>query len=213
MADRIKAMKALVKRLNEAAQAYYAQDTEIMSNYEYDALYDQLQKLEQETGIVLSDSPTVHVGYEAASSLPKKTHDSPMLSLDKTKDTAVLADWLGDQKAVLSWKMDGLTIVLRYEQGELVKAVTRGNGYVGEVVTANARVFKNVPHRIPFKGTLILRGEAMIHYSDFNEINSRIPGGEAKYKNPAKSLQRARSGSSITRLRHSEMFTFMLFLW
>ncbi len=212
MADRIKAMKALVKRLNEAAQAYYAQDTEIMSNYEYDALYDQLQKLEQETGIVLSDSPTVHVGYEAASSLPKKTHDSPMLSLDKTKDTAVLADWLGDQKAVLSWKMDGLTIVLRYEQGELAEAVTRGNGYVGEIVTANARVFKNIPHRIAYKGTLILRGEAVIRYSDFNRINENLQEGEAKYKNPRNLCSGAvrQLNNKITASRNVYFYAFSL---
>ena len=160
------------------------QDTEIMSNYEYDALYDELVQLEKETGITLSNSPTIHVGYEVVSELPKEEHEYPMLSLDKTKDVQTLSDWLGDQMGVLSWKMDGLTIVLTYDNGELVKAVTRGNGYVGEVITNNAKVFKNVPHRIAFKGKLTLRGEAVIKYSDFNALNNQIEDSEAKYKNP-----------------------------
>ena len=160
------------------------QDTEIISNYEYDALYDELVQLEKETGITLSNSPTIHVGYEVVSELPKEEHEYPMLSLDKTKDVQTLSDWLGDQMGVLSWKMDGLTIVLTYDNGELVKAVTRGNGYVGEVITNNAKVFKNVPHRIAFKGKLTLRGEAVIKYSDFNALNNQIEDSEAKYKNP-----------------------------
>ena len=160
------------------------QDTEIMSNYEYEALYDELVQLEKETGITLSNSPTIHVGYEVVSELPKEEHEYPMLSLDKTKDVQTLSDWLGDQMGVLSWKMDGLTIVLTYDNGELVKAVTRGNGYVGEVITNNAKVFKNVPHRIAFKGKLTLRGEAVIKYSDFNALNNQIEDSEAKYKNP-----------------------------
>ena len=180
-ADRI---KALTEILNRASKAYYMQDTEIMSNYEYDALYDELVQLEKETGITLSNSPTIHVGYEVVSELPKEEHEYPMLSLDKTKDVQILADWLGDQMGVLSWKMDGLTIVLTYDNGELVKAVTRGNGYVGEVITNNAKVFKNVPHRIAFKGKLTLRGEAVIKYSDFNALNNQIESSEAKYKNP-----------------------------
>jgi len=180
-ADRI---KELTEILNRASKAYYMQDTEIMSNYEYDALYDELVQLEKETGITLSNSPTIHVGYEVVSELPKEEHEYPMLSLDKTKDVQVLADWLGDQRGVLSWKMDGLTIVLTYDNGELVKAVTRGNGYVGEVITNNAKVFKNVPHRIAFKGKMTLRGEAVIKYSDFNALNSQIEDSEAKYKNP-----------------------------
>lgn len=180
-ADRI---KELTEILNRASKAYYMQDTEIMSNYEYDALYDELVQLEKETGITLSNSPTIHVGYEVVSELPKEEHEYPMLSLDKTKDVQTLADWLGDQTGVLSWKMDGLTIVLTYDNGELVKAVTRGNGYVGEVITNNAKVFKNVPHRIAFKGKLTLRGEAVIKYSDFNALNSQIEDSEAKYKNP-----------------------------
>lgn len=180
-ADRI---KELTEILNRASKAYYIQDTEIMSNYEYDALYDELVQLEKETGITLSNSPTIHVGYEVVSELPKEEHEYPMLSLDKTKDVQTLSDWLGDQMGVLSWKMDGLTIVLTYDNGELVKAVTRGNGYVGEVITNNAKVFKNVPHRIAFKGKLTLRGEAVIKYSDFNALNNQIEDSEAKYKNP-----------------------------
>lgn len=180
-ADRI---KELTEILNRASKAYYMQDTEIMSNYEYDALYDELVQLEKETGITLSNSPTIHVGYEVVSELPKEEHEYPMLSLDKTKDVQTLSDWLGDQMGVLSWKMDGLTIVLTYDNGELVKAVTRGNGYVGEVITNNAKVFKDVPHRIAFKGKLTLRGEAVIKYSDFNALNNQIEDSEAKYKNP-----------------------------
>ena len=180
-ADRI---KELTEILNRASKAYYMQDTEIMSNYEYDALYDELVQLEKEMGITLSNSPTIHVGYEVVSELPKEEHEYPMLSLDKTKDVQTLSDWLGDQMGVLSWKMDGLTIVLTYDNGELVKAVTRGNGYVGEVITNNAKVFKNVPHRIAFKGKLTLRGEAVIKYSDFNALNNQIEDSEAKYKNP-----------------------------
>lgn len=151
-------MKDLVKKLNEAAKAYYQEDREIMSNREYDELYDQLEKMEKDTGIVLADSPTVNVGYEAVDSLPKETHETPMLSLDKTKDREVLREFIGSHKTLLSWKMDGLTIVLTYDHGELEKAVTRGNGAVGEVVTNNARVFRNVPLKIPFQGRLILRG-------------------------------------------------------
>lgn len=180
-ADRI---KELTEILNRASKAYYMQDTEIMSNYEYDALYDELVQLEKETGITLSNSPTIHVGYEVVSELPKEEHEYPMLSLDKTKDVQTLSDWLGDQMGVLSWKMDGLTIVLTYDNGELLKAVTRGNGYVGEVISNNAKVFKNVPHRIAFKGKLTLRGEAVIKYSDFNALNNQIEDSEAKYKNP-----------------------------
>ena len=180
-ADRI---KELTEILNRASKAYYMQDTEIMSNYEYDALYDELVQLEKETGITLSNSPTIHVGYEVVSELPKEEHEYPMLSLDKTKDVQTLSDWLGDQMGVLSWKMDGLTIVLTYDNGELVKAVTRGNGYVGEVITNNAKVFKNVPHRIAFKGKLTLGGEAVIKYSDFYALNNQLEDSEAKYKNP-----------------------------
>ena len=177
-------MKDLVKKLNEAAKAYYQEDREIMSNREYDELYDRLEKLEKETGIVLADSPTVSVGYEAVDSLPKETHETQMLSLDKTKDREVLREFISGHKTLLSWKMDGLTIVLTYDQGQLEKAVTRGNGTVGEVVTNNARVFKNVPLRIPFEGRLVLRGEAVIRYSDFERINRSIEDVDARYKNP-----------------------------
>ena len=184
MDSKLDRIKELVKLLNEASKAYYQQDTEIMSNREYDMLYDELVELEKETGITLSDSPTVKVGYELISNLPKEYHQRPILSLDKTKDINALKQWLGSQTGVLSWKLDGLTIVLTYENGELIKAVTRGNGEVGEVVTNNVRVFKNVPLRIPFKGNLILRGEAVISYSDFEKINREIAVEELKYKNP-----------------------------
>lgn len=182
--EKLHRMKELVEKLREASMAYYAQDKEIMSNFEYDKLYDELAKLEQETGMVLTGSPTISVGYEAVDELPKEAHESPMLSLGKTKDREELKDWLGDKAGVLSWKLDGLTIVLTYQGGELVKAVTRGNGEVGEVITNNARVFKNIPLRIRYQGELILRGEAVITYQDFEKINSRIDDVDAKYKNP-----------------------------
>lgn len=177
-------MKELVQKLNEAAKAYYQEDREIMSNREYDALYDELEQAEKITGIVLADSPTVRVGYEAVDALPKETHESPMLSLDKTKDREVLRGVIGNHKTLLSWKMDGLTIVLTYENGELQKAVTRGNGIVGEVITNNARVFRNIPLKIAYQGRLVLRGEAIITYSDFERINNSIEDVDAKYKNP-----------------------------
>ena len=160
--EKLHRMKELVEKLREASMAYYAQDKEIMSNFEYDKLYDELAKLEQETGMVLTGSPTISVGYEAVDELPKEAHESPMLSLDKTKDREELKDWLGDKAGVLSWKLDGLTIVLTYQGGELVKAVTRGNGEIGEVITNNARVFKNIPLRIRYQDELILRGECRI---------------------------------------------------
>lgn len=177
-------MKELVQKLNAAAKAYYQEDREIMSNREYDALYDELEQAEKITGIVLADSPTVRVGYEAVDALPKETHESPMLSLDKTKDREVLRGFIGNHKTLLSWKMDGLTIVLTYENGELQKAVTRGNGIVGEVITNNARVFRNIPLKIAYQGRLVLRGEAIITYSDFERINNSIEDVDAKYKNP-----------------------------
>lgn len=177
-------MKELVSTLNCAAKAYYAQDTEIMSNLEYDQLYDELTVLEEKTGVILANSPTIHVGYEAVDELPKERHEKAMLSLGKTKNREELRDWLNGKEALLSWKLDGLTIVLTFFEGKLAKAVTRGNGEVGEVVTNNAKVFKNVPLSIPFQGELILRGEAVITYSDFEEINNRIEDVDAKYKNP-----------------------------
>ena len=184
MENSLQRMKELVETLNGAAKAYYQEDREIMSNQEYDSLYDQLEQLEKETGTVLTNSPTVRVGYEAVNQLPKEEHPSPMLSLDKTKDREVLRSFIGGHKCLLSWKLDGLTIVLTYENGELVKAVTRGNGIVGEVITNNARVFKNIPLRIPYKGQLVLRGEAIITYSEFERINETIGDADAKYKNP-----------------------------
>lgn len=183
--DKREQIKELIKKLNEASRAYYKDDIEIMSNLEYDKLYDQLEELEKETGIVLANSPTQKVGYEVLQSLPKEAHKSKMLSLDKTKEVSQLKSWLGHEKGLLSWKLDGLTVVLTYENGKLAKAVTRGNGEVGEVVTANAKAFENLPVNIPFnEGTLTLRGEAFIKYSDFERINRDIPELDAKYKNP-----------------------------
>ena len=182
--NKIEKIKELTKKLNAASEAYYKNDIEIMSNFEYDRLYDELVELENETGITLNDSPTVKVGYETVQQLPKEAHEKRMLSLDKTKSIAELKVWLGNQKGLLSWKIDGLTVVLTYEGGELVKAVTRGNGDIGEVITNNAKTFKNLPKRIPFKGELVIRGEAFIKYSDFDKINQKIPEFDAKYKNP-----------------------------
>ncbi|MDF2653988.1 MAG: ligase LigA [Bacillota bacterium] len=184
MENKLSSMKEKVRILNEAAKAYYQENREIMANIEYDKLYDELQELEQETGVVLSNSPTIRVGYELLSNLPKEAHEKVMLSLDKTKDTEALKDWLGDQTGLLSWKLDGLTIVLTYLEGKLVKAVTRGNGEVGEVITNNAKVFANVPLSIAYQGNLVLRGEAVIRYSDFYKINQEIEDVAAKYKNP-----------------------------
>lgn len=177
-------MRQLVSMLNEASKAYYAQDREVMPNYEYDRLYDELVELEKITGVVLTNSPTVKVGYEAVDELPKERHEAPMLSLAKTKSREELQSWLNGKQGILSWKLDGLTIVLTYSNGRLVKAVTRGNGEVGEVITNNARVFCNLPVSIPCQGELILRGEAVISYSDFAKINSEIADVDAKYKNP-----------------------------
>ena len=167
-------MKELTHLLDRAAKAYYQEAREIMSNLEYDRLYDELKSLEKETGVTLAGSPTVKVGYEVLSELPKERHESPMLSLDKTKEVEELQEWVGVHKSLLSWKLDGLTIVLTYENGSLVKAVTRGNGEVGEVITGNARVFKNVPLAIPFGGELVLRGEAVI--TSTGKSRMRMPG-------------------------------------
>ena len=184
MENKMQRMKELIPILVQAAKAYYQEDREIMSNFEYDRLYDELASLERETGVILSGSPTQQVGYQVLEELPKETHESPMLSLDKTKSVEDLAEWLGDQKGLLSWKMDGLTIVLTYRGGELSKAVTRGNGEIGEVITPNARTFVNIPLRIAYQGELTLRGEAIIRYSDFTRINEEIEDVDAKYKNP-----------------------------
>jgi DNA ligase (NAD+) len=164
-------IKELIEILNRASKAYYDDNEEIMSNFEYDALYDELVNLENETGIILSNSPTQNVGYEAASSLPKEKHEKPMLSLDKTKDRDALKEWLSDKEGVLSYKLDGLTIVLTYKNGNLVKAVTRGNGQIGEVITNNAKCFENIPLKINYDQLLIIRDEAIIKYSDFKKIN------------------------------------------
>lgn len=209
---RIERIKELTALLNEAAKKYYMEDTEIMSNLEYDALYDELVALEAETGITLSGSPTVKVGYEVASELPKETHEHPMLSLDKTKDVAALAGWLGESRGVISWKLDGLTVVLTYEGGLMTKAVTRGSGIEGEVITNNARVFANVPRSIPYKGKLTIRGEAVIKYSDFNEINEKIADASAKYKNPRNLCSGSvrQLDSRVTKERNVHFFAFNL---
>ena len=182
--DKKQRITELTELLDKAAKAYEQEDREIMSNFEYDALYDELRALEEETGFVLANSPTQHAGYEILSELPKERHESPMLSLDKTKDREALVSWTGEQESILSWKMDGLTVVLTYRDGELFKAVTRGNGEIGEVITNNARVFKNIPLKIAYKGELVLRGEAVIRYSDFEQINAAIEKDEDRYKNP-----------------------------
>ena len=212
MKDRYSEIQEKVQLLNQASKAYYQESREIMSNLEYDRLYDELVQLEQETGIVLASSPTVNVGYEVLSQLPKERHPSPMLSLDKTKHTAELADWLGEQKGLLSWKIDGLTIVLTYEGGQLFKAVTRGNGEVGEVITPNARVFENLPIQIPFQGRLVLRGEACIRYSDFQRINETIDDVDARYKNPRNLCSGSvrQLSNKITAQRNVNFFAFAL---
>lgn len=184
MDEKLLLMKEKIKLLNDAGKAYYQENREIMSNFEYDRLYDELVELEKETGITLSNSPTIHVGYELLSNLPKEQHEKPMLSLDKTKDVSTLKDWIGSNEGILSWKLDGLTIVMSYLDGRLVKAVTRGNGEIGEVITNNARVFSNIPVNIGYKGSLVLRGEAVISYSDFEKINNEIKDVDARYKNP-----------------------------
>lgn len=212
MENSLQRMKELVEKLDQAAKAYYQEDREIMSNQEYDSLYDQLEQLEKETGTVLTNSPTVRVGYEAVNELPKEEHPSPMLSLDKTKDREVLRGFIGNHKCLLSWKLDGLTIVLTYENGELVKAVTRGNGIVGEVITNNARVFKNIPLRIPYKGQLVLRGEAIITYSEFERINETIGDADAKYKNPRNLCSGSvrQLNNEITAKRNVRFYAFAL---
>lgn len=212
MEDKKKRMRELVELLNRARRAYEQEDTEIMSNYEYDSLYDELQDLEKELGTTLASSPTVNVGYEVLSELPKERHERPMLSLDKTKDVERLKEFLGDQKAVISWKLDGLTIVLTYRDGELQKAVTRGNGEVGEVITNNARVFQNLPCRIPYQGELVLRGEAVISYRDFEKINEEIEDVDARYKNPRNLCSGSvrQLNNEITARRNVKFYAFTL---
>lgn len=210
--DKTARMKELIATLKEASRAYYAQDREIMSNYEYDKLYDELVSLEEETGTVMAGSPTVSVGYEAVDELPKERHESPMLSLGKTKSREDLRDWLGEQKGLLSWKLDGLTIVLTFRDGQLFKAVTRGNGEIGEVITGNASVFVNLPLSIPFKGELVLRGEAVITYEDFRKINDQIADADARYKNPRNLCSGSvrQLNNEITAQRNVRFFAFAL---
>ncbi len=212
MEEKIRRIKELTALLTEAGKAYYQESRELMSNYQYDQLYDELAGLEKETGVILSGSPTQKVGYEVLSELPKEAHESPMLSLDKTKDVEDLAQWLGDQAGLLSWKLDGLTIVLTYENGSLVKAVTRGNGEIGEVITSNARAFSNVPLSIAYKGQLVLRGEAVISYSDFKAINQEIQDGDARYKNPRNLCSGSvrQLNSQITAQRNVKFMAFAL---
>ncbi len=210
--DKLARIKYLSDTLNAASRAYYAEDREIMSNYEYDALYDELAALEQETGVVLANSPTVSVGYEAVEELPKERHETPMLSLGKTKDREELRSWLQGNRALLSWKLDGLTIVLTYREGRLAKAVTRGNGEIGEVITNNARTFKNLPLRISFQGKLVLRGEAVISYADFEKINREIPEEADRYKNPRNLCSGSvrQLNNEITARRNVQFYAFSL---
>ena len=210
--SKIDRIKDLVEQLNAASESYYAKDQEIMSNYEYDKLYDELVELEKETGVTLANSPTVNVGYEAVDELPKERHESPMLSLGKTKSREELRDWLQGNPAILSWKLDGLTIVLTYREGKLAKAVTRGNGEIGEVITNNARTFKNLPLNISYTGELILRGEAVITYADFEKINGEIEDVDARYKNPRNLCSGSvrQLNSQITAQRKVHFFAFAL---
>lgn len=210
--DKTKRIRELIGTLRAAGRAYYQESREIMSNFEYDKLYDELVSLEKETGIVFANSPTQNVGYEVVSALPKERHEKPMLSLNKTKSVEELTDWLGGQTGLLSWKMDGLTIVLTYQNGTLVKAVTRGNGEIGEVITANAKAFVNVPLNISYQGELILRGEAIIRYSDFEKINEQIEDVDAKYKNPRNLCSGSvrQLNSEITAQRQVHFYAFSL---
>ena len=211
-ADKMAHMRELVDILNRARRAYEQEDKEIMSNYEYDRLYDELLELEKELGTTLAASPTVNVGYEVLSNLPKERHERPMLSLDKTKEVERLREFLGDQKAMISWKLDGLTIVLTYRNGSLEKAVTRGSGEEGEVVTNNARVFRNIPLVIPYQGELVLRGEAVISYKDFEKINEEIGDADAKYKNPRNLCSGSvrQLNNEITAKRNVRFYAFTL---
>ncbi len=212
MEEKKERMKELAGLLNQAARTYYQEAREIMSNFEYDRLYDELEALERETGVILSGSPTLRVGYEVLSELPKERHERPMLSLDKTKDVETLKEWVGPRRTLLSWKLDGLTIVLTYRDGQLFKAVTRGNGEVGEVITNNARVFQNLPLKISFAGELVLRGEAVIGYREFERINQEIPDTEAKYKNPRNLCSGSvrQLNNEITAGRNVNFFAFSL---
>ena len=210
--DKKARIKELIEILSQANKAYYQDAKEIMTNFDYDRLYDELKQLEQETGVVMANSPTIHVGYEIVSQLPKEQHESPMLSLDKTKEVNTLAEFAGDRNCLLSWKLDGLTVVLTYENGSLAKAVTRGNGQVGEVITNNAGTFQNIPFHIPYQGRLTLRGEAIIKYSDFNKMNKEIEDAEAKYKNPRNLCSGSvrQLNSEVTAARNVNFIAFAL---
>ena len=212
MESKSKRMTELVDILNRASKVYYQDGNEIMSNFEYDKLYDELTALENELGITLSNSPTVNVGFEVLSELPKENHESPMLSLDKTKEVEGLQSFLGDKKGVISWKLDGLTVVLTYNNGELIKAVTRGNGQTGEVITNNAKVFQNIPLKISYKGELIIRGEAVIKYSDFKKINATIDDVDARYKNPRNLCSGSvrQLNNKVTKERNVNFYAFAL---
>lgn len=210
--DKKARIKELIEILSQANKAYYQDAKEIMTNFDYDRLYDELKQLEQETGVVMANSPTIHVGYEVVSQLPKEQHESPMLSLDKTKEVNTLAEFAGDRNCLLSWKLDGLTVVLTYENGSLAKAVTRGNGQVGEVITNNAGTFQNIPFHIPYQGRLTLRGEAIIKYSDFHKMNKEIEDAEAKYKNPRNLCSGSvrQLNSEVTAARNVNFIAFAL---
>ncbi len=212
MEQKIERMKELVGILSEASKAYYAKDEEIISNYEYDRLYDELEALEKECDMILAGSPTLKVGYDAVDELPKETHASPMLSLGKTKEREEMQSFIGEQKGLLSWKLDGLTVVLTYEKGQLEKAVTRGNGEVGEVVTNNARCFENIPLKISYPGRLVIRGEAVIGYKDFEKINAKITDPAQQYKNPRNLCSGSvrQLNNQITAERHVRFFAFSL---
>lgn len=212
MEQKRRRMEELVASLNKAARVYYQESNEIMSNQEYDQLYDELEALEKELGITMANSPTVNVGYEIVSGLPKENHPKPMLSLDKTKSVDDLKSWLNDKEGLLSWKLDGLTIVLTYEKGELSKAVTRGDGVTGEVITNNAKVFDNIPLTIPTQETVVVRGEAVISYNDFEEINKQIGDADAKYKNPRNLCSGTvrQLNNEITAQRHVNFYAFSL---
>lgn len=212
MTKQLERMEELVKVLNHASKEYYANDTEQISNLEYDKLYDELIDLEKLTGTVLPDSPTRSVGYQAVDELPKEAHEKPMLSLGKTKDREELREWLKENPALLSWKLDGLTVVVKYAAGKLAKAITRGNGEIGEVVTNNAKMFKNLPREIAYQGELVLRGEAVISYSDFEKINAAIEDVDAKYKNPRNLCSGSvrQLNNKITAQRNVQFFAFSL---
>jgi len=181
--NKVERIRELIKRLNQYRDSYYNKSVSEISDHEYDNLFDELKKLEEETNIVMSNSPTHTVGYEVKSKLKKVKHSHPMLSLDKTKLIDDLKKFAGDKDCLLMCKMDGLTVLLTYENGELIQAETRGNGEEGEIITHNAIIFENIPLHIDYKGHLETEGEAIITYDDFEKINNNLPEDE-RYKNP-----------------------------